>query len=173
MCFYTTGFFIQSNYEALIKMAKFALQVNGSMGYCYASEDVYESHKEETLEIMEYSDFLFCNKQEALAASKHIGAEIGIDEDEKDLDTIARAMSLYKKLNLKRGRVAIITDSCYSVTVAVSYPTMPELNIVFKEVFKVDVIPVEINKLVDSNGAGDSFVGGFLAQICIIEKQKL
>ena len=68
-------------------------------------------------------------------------------------------MSKYQKLNSKRGRIAIITDSCYSVTVAASYPTMPLLNIVFK----VDVIPVTEDKLLDSNGAGDSFVGGFLA----------
>ena len=93
--FYTTGFFIQTNYAALLAMAEFALSINGSMGYCFASEDVYESHKKETLEIMKYSDYLFCNKQEALAAAKHIGAELGVAEDETDLGTIARAMSLY------------------------------------------------------------------------------
>jgi sugar/nucleoside kinase (ribokinase family) len=31
------------------------------------------------------------------------------------------------------------------------------------------VIPVEKEKLVDSNGAGDSFVGGFLAKLSIID----
>lgn len=153
-------------------MAKFANQINGSLGYCFASEDVFKPFKEETLEVMRYSDFVFCNKQEALAASKYIGTELGISEDESNLDEIARAMSLYPKLNLRRGRVAIITDSSKSVTVAVSYPTMPELNIVFKEVFKVGVDPVSKDKLVDSNGAGDSFVGGFLAEMCSIEKSK-
>ena len=152
MVFYTTGFFIESNYEALLLTAKFANENGGSFGYCFASEEVYESKKKETLEIMEYADYLFCNKQEAIAASKYIGTEIGISEDETNLDTIARAFSLYSKHNHNRGRIALITDSCYSVTVAVSYPTMPELNIVFREVFKVPVIPVDEDRLVDSNG---------------------
>ena len=81
---------------------------------------------------MKHADFLFCNKQEAIAFPKYLSTEVGIDENESDLDKIARAMSLYPKHNLKRGRIAIITDSCFSVTIAVSYPTMPELNIVFK-----------------------------------------
>lgn len=50
-----------------MSLARFANEINGSFGYCFASETLYEPHKKETLEIMKHSDFLFCNKQEALA----------------------------------------------------------------------------------------------------------
>jgi sugar/nucleoside kinase (ribokinase family) len=36
-------------------------------------------------------------------------------------------------------------------------------------VFNVEVVPVSSEKLLDSNGAGDSFVGGFLAKMCLLE----
>jgi len=70
---------------------------------------------------MEYSDFLFCNKQEAISAAKYIGPEIGISRDETDLLKIAGAIASYKKQNKKRGRVMIITDSHFSVNVAIRY----------------------------------------------------
>ena len=50
-------------------MAKFAFTQNKIFGYCFASEEIYETCKDQTLEIMEYSDFLFCNKQEAISAA--------------------------------------------------------------------------------------------------------
>jgi len=99
LCFYTTGFFISTNYEALMLMAKYAFEQNRIFGYCFASEEIYDKNKEQTLEIMEYSDYLFCNKQEAISATKHIGPEIGISRDETDLLKIAGALASYKKQN--------------------------------------------------------------------------
>jgi sugar/nucleoside kinase (ribokinase family) len=38
--------------------------------------------------------------------------------------------------------------------------------------FAVDVTPLEASLLHDSNSAGDSFVGGFLAKLCKITKEE-
>ncbi len=59
----------------------------------------------------------------------------------------------------------IITDSHKSVNVAIRYDSQPEND----KDFMVDVKPIPDDQVVDSNGAGDSFVGGFLAKICHIE----
>ena len=55
----------------------------------------------------------------------------------------------------------IITDSGNPITIAVCGQN--ELN-----VFNVDVTPVPKENLLDSNGAGDSFVGGFFAKLALI-----
>ena len=52
----------------------------------------------------------------------------------------------------------VITNSDQPVTVGVSHFAEDK-----SYAFNVDVTPVPHEKLLDSNGAGDSFVGGFLA----------
>lgn len=58
----------------------------------------------------------------------------------------------------------VITNSDKPVTVGVSAVGQDA-----GYVFNVEVVPVSSEKLLDSNGAGDSFVGGFLAKMCLLE----
>lgn len=58
------------------------------------------------------------------------------------------------KQNTKRARVAIITQG--------SDPVLLAENGVVTE---VPVDKLAVNDIVDTNGAGDAFVGGFLAQL--------
>lgn len=78
VCFYSTGFFIQSNFKALLEMATYACNNNKFFGFNFAAEYLYETSKPEILNILEYSDFIFCNKEEARAARKYLGPELGI-----------------------------------------------------------------------------------------------
>lgn len=50
---------------------------------------------------MKYCDFIFCNKQEALACAEYLHAELGLDTEEKrtNLQEIASAISSFNKLN--------------------------------------------------------------------------
>lgn len=50
----------------------------------------------------------------------------------------------------------LITDSANPVAVAVN-----------GESFNVPVVSLASNLVLDSNGAGDSFAGGFFAQLCL------
>jgi sugar/nucleoside kinase (ribokinase family) len=57
----------------------------------------------------------------------------------------------------------VITNSEKAVIIAVGAHLQTE-----EYAFTVPVTPIEAKLLLDSNGAGDSFVGGFLAKLCQI-----
>lgn len=60
--------------------------------------------------MISYSDFVFCNKDEALAGATYLKEDLGIS-DTSDLKLIARAIAGYKKVNKQRPRVMVITNS--------------------------------------------------------------
>ena len=107
--------------------------------------------------IISYSDFIICNKDDAYSCASYLGADIGINPLEKDRLTIALALTTYFKVNSSRQRTVIITDSSNPIAVANN-----------GETFEVPAIDLESSKLLDSNGAGDSFAGGFFAALSLI-----
>jgi adenosine kinase len=73
----------------------------------------------------------------------------------KDLSAIARAIAVLPKSNPSRERIVVFTQGPHS-TVAV---TSRELD--NPTVYPVNALTDE--EIVDTNGAGDAFAGGFLA----------
>mmetsp|Transcript_31621 Transcript_31621/g.48363 ORF Transcript_31621/g.48363 Transcript_31621/m.48363 type:complete len:147 (+) Transcript_31621:528-968(+) len=67
--FYTTGFFVESNFKACQLMAEHALKNNRLFCFNFAAEYLFESRQAEILEMLEFSDFVFCNRDEAFAAT--------------------------------------------------------------------------------------------------------
>ncbi|CAF0728169.1 unnamed protein product [Didymodactylos carnosus] len=74
--------------------------------------------------------------------------------DTEDIPTIAKALSELSKKNSTRPRVVVITQG--------SDPTIMAIKSEVRS-FEVKTAP----KIVDTNGAGDSFVGGFLAYLAL------
>jgi len=99
------------------------------------------------VETMPYVDFLFGNETEALTWAETEGWE------STDLKFIATRLSLIPGAK-SRKRTVVITQG--------SEPTIVCVNGMCSE-FPITVLPKE--KLVDTNGAGDSYVGGFLAGV--------
>jgi hypothetical protein len=52
VCFYSTAFFIESNYRALLEMAQFANTNNRIFSFNLAAEYVYDVSQEEILEMI-------------------------------------------------------------------------------------------------------------------------
>ena len=106
------------------------------------------------MEVYPYIDILFGNDTEALqfAKEQNFGTE--------NLREIGEMMTKMTKLNTNRKRIAIITQGCEPVLLF-------ESNTITE--FPVNVLKHE--EIVDTNGAGDAFVGGFLAQY--VQKQSL
>ena len=140
-----------------------------------AAEYTSRSFKTKMAEMFEYSDVIFCNKDEALDVSRAMSDELDLapakEENEiedlySELNKIARAFVQYKKINQSRSRIAVITNSANPVVVCYR-----DINGEISSIYvPVPAIPPE--NLKDSNAAGDSFVGGFLAKLCLILDSK-
>merc|ERR1712190_383378 len=94
------------------------------------------------------TDYLFGNETEAKAYAEAVGWET------EDVEFIATRLSLVPGAGNKPARKVVITQGCDPTVVAIK-----------GHVTKYPVIALPKEKLVDTNGAGDSFVGGFLAAL--------
>merc|ERR1719222_564960 len=94
------------------------------------------------------TDFLFGNETEARAYAEAVGWE------STDVEFIATRLSLVPMKGNKPPRKVVITQGCDPTVVAIR-----------GNVTKYPVVPLPKEKLVDTNGAGDAFVGGFLAAL--------
>jgi len=102
---------------------------------------------------IEYADYVICNEDEADCFGKVNKMEGASRQD------IVKAILFLKKANQKRDRIAIVTQGKDPVLVAVKNEA-GEVTIT-----EYAIPPLTNEELVDTNGAGDSFVGGFLSQL--------
>jgi adenosine kinase len=101
---------------------------------------------------IEHADFVFCNEDEGSTIAEKLGLKA------EDRVGAAKAVCEYKKANTKRARYVIITQGPEPVIVAHKCPESGEIK-----VMEIPIPKVESDKIIDTNGAGDSLVGGFLA----------
>merc|ERR1711862_436356 len=99
------------------------------------------------VETMPKIDFLFGNETEAATWAETEGW------DTTDIAFIATRLSLIPSVKARK-RTVVITQGCDDTIVAIN-----------GHVSKYPVIVLPKEKLVDTNGAGDSYVGGFLAAL--------
>jgi len=99
--------------------------------------------------MMPYCDFLFGNESEAAVYGEAKGYGT-------DIPTIALKIAGQPKASGTRPRVVVITQGSSDTIVAVQGVVRS---------FTVEKIPNHL--LVDTNGAGDAFVGGFIAQLAL------
>jgi adenosine kinase len=147
---YTSGFFITSNFEALLEYVKYAADNNKPLGFNLSATFLIQFFTEQLNTILEYADYTFCNEDEAKVYAETNKVEYTTFKD------VAVAICKSKKINTARPRVSIITQGKEPVIVAVS----KDGEVDVKE-YEVAVLPAD--QVIDTNGAGDSFVGGFLS----------
>merc|ERR550532_2234179 len=97
------------------------------------------------VETMPFVDYLFGNETEALTWAETEGWET------TDIKFIAIRLSLIPSAK-GRKRTVVITQGCEPTIVCVN-----------GQITESPVVVLPKEKLVDTNGAGDSYVGGFLA----------
>ncbi|XP_042899992.1 uncharacterized protein [Parasteatoda tepidariorum] len=145
--FYITSFFLTVSPPSIMHVAEHASQFDKPLIMNLSAPFLSQFFKEPMMEAMPYVDILFGNEQEAVTFSReqNLGTE--------NIAEIALKISELPKKNTARQRIVIITQGhepviCAQDKVTTEYPV-------------INIIPEEI---VDTNGAGDAFVGGFLAQ---------
>eukprot|EP01024_Parvocaulis_polyphysoides_P051696 TRINITY_DN5098_c0_g1_i12.p2 TRINITY_DN5098_c0_g1~~TRINITY_DN5098_c0_g1_i12.p2 ORF type:complete len:237 (+),score=56.18 TRINITY_DN5098_c0_g1_i12:351-1061(+) len=104
--------------------------------------------KERLMKALPYMDYLFGNETEAMAFAEAQGWQT------KDMCEIALKIARMPKQNGFRCRTVVITQGQDATIVAQN-----------GKVEMFPVVPLKKELLVDTNGAGDAFVGGFLSQL--------
>jgi adenosine kinase len=99
-------------------------------------------------EVLPFVDYLFGNESEALALGQTL--ELGMT----DVAEIARHISQIPKIDGVEGRKVIFTQGALPTIVACK-----------GEIEKFPVNEIPDKDILDTNGAGDAFVGGFLSQL--------
>ena len=137
-----------------MKVAKFANENDVPLGFNLSACFLLQFELNNVLPALECADYVFANEDEAAEFAKTQGMEGA------DLKDVAIAIAKYKKTNTKRPRVAIVTYGAKPVIVAINTPGSDDVDVT-----EYPVVALEKEQIVDTNGAGDAFVGGFLAQL--------
>jgi adenosine kinase len=144
---YATGFFLTVSVPSLLKLAEFCHNNDRLFTTNLSADFVCKFFKEQQMKLFPYVDYVFGNDGEAKAMAEAQGWA------ETDVGAIAQKISAMPKLNAKRPRVAVISQGKKPVLVSVGGGAV--------QAFPVQLVPEA--EIVDVNGAGDAFVGGFLA----------
>jgi len=145
--YYIAGFFLTVSIESLVIVAEHACANNKPFCLNLSAPFIIDFFGDQVATALEYADYLFCNESEAAAyAKKH---ELG-----EDLKEVALKIAASPKKNKSRSRVVVFTQGS-TATIVASEGVVTEYA----------VEPLAKESLVDTNGAGDAFVGGFLSEL--------
>lgn len=145
--FYVTGFFLTASAATVQEVAKHALAIDAPFLMNLSAPFLAQFYKKDLMAALPYADIVFGNELEALAFAKE---EIFETEN---LHEIALKICDLPKQNTNRHRVSIITQGKDPVILAEN-----------GKIVEIPVEALESHEIRDTNGAGDAFVGGFLAQ---------
>lgn len=136
-------------------MGKYASDNDIPFGYNLSAVFLLQFELPTVLAALEHADYLFANEDEAAEFGKTQKMEEGVS-----LTEVAKVLAKWKKSNTKRPRVAIVTNGAKPVIVAINTPGSEDV-----QVTEYPVAELSKDQIVDTNGAGDAFVGGFMAQL--------
>lgn len=157
---YIAGYFITHSFESMLHVAKTCLEQKKKFMLNISAPFLLEVpfFLEKMKQILPYCDVIFCNETEAAAYAKAMKFS---SKQQKTLAFIAAEMSELrvrdrrdvKKLSLKEnGPMVVVTCGSDDVIIATKGETK-----------EYEVPAIRNSAIVDTNGAGDSFVGGFIA----------
>jgi len=144
--FYATGFFLTHSPNALVYLGKHACENNKTFLMNLSAPFLIDFFWDQMSSVLPYADVIFCNENEAEALGKKL-------QWGSDLEEIAKKLVAYQKANSHRTRIVVFTQGAKQTIVATH-----------DKIEKFAPISCKPEELVDTNGAGDAFVGGFLSQ---------
>ena len=144
---YSAGFFLTVSLESELILARHCAENNKIFAMNLSAPFIIDFFSEQLAACMPYVDYLFANESEALTYGKQ--KEYG-----EDLTVIALKIAAQPKASGSRPRIVVFTQGSEATIVATNGQI---------KVYPVDALAKE--NLVDTNGAGDAFVGGFLSRL--------
>ena len=167
--YYTEGYFLTHGVESILelsskstaagKVISFSITmesetniINQTFAMNFSAPFIPQFFTKQLQEILPHTDIIIGNESEAEAWASATGLP-----DAKDLPAIARSIALLPKSNPSRPRIVIFTQGAQqTVLVTSDKPDSPKT-------FPVDILAD--SQIVDTNGAGDAFAGGFLGAL--------
>jgi len=152
--FYVSGFQLASHKESVVLVAKHAVESPGkTFAFNISAPYVCDIFGDRVLDLLPFIDVLFGNETEAQSLAKVLGLN-----ERLDIQEIAIEVCKFNKENKEKDRVVVITQGADYVVTSVTSKESIESN-------KFPVKLLDPTSIVDSNAAGDAFVGGFLSQL--------
>lgn len=148
--FYSAGFFLTVSPPSLMKVAEHAHANKKTFAVNLSAPFIPQFFTEPLVAAIEYADYVFGNESEAEAFAQKQGWE------DTSAEFVAVKLSQWTKKNADRPRVAVITQGSKQTVVAIN-----------GQIQTFAVPALDSSRIVDVNGAGDAFVGGFLSQLAL------
>lgn len=153
--FYVGGYHLTVCVPAAMALAKHAAETNKTFMLSLSAGFIPQFFKDPLSEILPLCDYVFGNENEATTWAENNG-----HADVKDnIPEAAKALASVPKTNSKKPRVVIITQGTDPTIVAVKEEGKDA------EVKEYPVAAIDGKEIVDTNGAGDAFAGGFCAGV--------
>ncbi|KAG6874367.1 hypothetical protein C0995_015103 [Termitomyces sp. Mi166 len=150
--FYVEGYFLTHGNTSALELSSKAAAAGKTFVINLSAPFIPQFFGAQLQPILNHADIVIGNEAEAEAWASANGLP-----DTKDLPAIAKAISILPKTNASRPRWVIFTHGAEStVVVSSAAPDSPKI-------FSVNRLAD--SEIVDTNGAGDAFAGGFLGAL--------
>merc|ERR1712238_335171 len=139
--------------DSIIKVAEHAGNHGKHFAMNLSAPFLAQFFKDPMLKVMAHADIVFGNETEADEFANSNGYGVSINSKVHRIETAKKiaALPLVSSGSAPRSRLVVITQGADPVIV----------------VQNDEVAKLAADKIVDTNGAGDAFVGGFLAQLAL------
>jgi len=153
---YTELFILKHKKNVVYMLAELAQDNSKIFGFNLPSFYFIETFFDDISNLIGYADFFFANAAEA----KFFGKLLNIQDSEYDIGELCKVFAKLPKKNQNKKRVVVITSGPETAYCA-EYDFGKE-QITFYEGSSPDIVDESL--IVDTNGAGDAFAGGFLSR---------
>ncbi|KZP17381.1 Ribokinase-like protein [Athelia psychrophila] len=152
--FYMEGYMLTHNVSCALYLGEKASTLSKTFVLNLSAPRIPQALFAELEQVIPYCDIIIGNEAEAEAW----GTAAGMPSS-KDIAAVAKTLALLPKANASRPRTVIITHGPHStILVSSLHPEHPQSFLVH---------PLSEDRIVDTNGAGDAFAGGFLGALVL------
>jgi len=150
--FYVEGYFLTHGVDSILMLGKKSSASNKIFALNLSAPFLLEFFNEQLGDVLPYCDILIGNESEAEMWANKNGLP-----GTQDLAAIAKAVALVERKNADRPRIVVFTSGAEpTVLVSSAEPDNPKF---------FPVTALKDSEIIDTNGAGDAFAGGFLAAL--------